>query len=63
LARERNPTAPVTAFSFRARRPIFDGTPFIVGGEPWADGSGAELWVADTGGQVATIGQVEFDPG
>jgi 3-methylfumaryl-CoA hydratase len=63
LAREQNPTAAIAAFSFRARRPIFDGTPFIVGGEPWADGSGAELWVADTGGQVATIGQVEFDPG
>lgn len=58
LAREHNARADITAFEFRAHRPIFDGAPFTVCGAPSGDGSSAELWVADAAGAVAAKGRV-----
>ncbi len=60
LARTQMPQALATAFRFRALQPVFDGTPFVVGGAPGADGSDAELWVAKADGSLATRGRVEF---
>jgi len=60
LVREHDPAADITAFEFRARRPIFDGTPFTVCGAPSGDGSRAELWIADADGAIATTGRVEI---
>ncbi|HEX9789014.1 MAG TPA: MaoC family dehydratase N-terminal domain-containing protein [Kiloniellales bacterium] len=63
LARAQRPKAAVTAFEFRAQRPIFDGSPFQVAGTPSGDGTGAELWVADTDGYFAAKGRVELAGG
>ncbi len=60
LVREHDPAAAITAFEFRARRPIFDGAPFTVCGAPSGDGSRAELWIADADGAIATTGRVEI---
>ena len=43
----------VSAFSFRAIRPLFDGHPFIVCGRPSDDGKSASLWAQDWNGVVA----------
>ena len=60
LVRARHPEAPVTAFAFRALRPIFDTAPFTVAGRLAEDRRGAALWVADPGGLLAMRGTVEF---
>ncbi len=49
----QRPGAPVTAYSFRATRPLFDIHPFKVCGSHNA--SGAELWALDHEGFVAMI--------
>lgn len=63
LARAQRPKAAITAFEFRAQRPIFDGVRFQVAGAPSGDGTGAELWVADTDGYFAAKGRVELAGG
>jgi len=60
LVRERSPKAEITAFEFRAGRPIFDGAPFAICGAPTSDGSSAELWIADAEGSIAVTGRVEI---
>ncbi|MCB1954632.1 MAG: MaoC family dehydratase N-terminal domain-containing protein [Rhodocyclaceae bacterium] len=40
----------VTAFSFRALRPTFDGAPFSLHGTPDADGRAVRLWACDGDG-------------
>ncbi|MEP7304473.1 MAG: MaoC family dehydratase N-terminal domain-containing protein [Acidobacteriota bacterium] len=42
----------VSAFSFRAIRPLFDGDPFFVCGRPSHDGTSAALWAQDSRGVV-----------
>jgi 3-methylfumaryl-CoA hydratase len=60
LVRARRPAATVTAFEFRVRRPVFDGTPFTVAGEPESAGRGVALWVADADGNTAAKGRAEL---
>ena len=60
LAREHNARVEVSAFEFRAHRPVFDGMRFTVCGMPNGDGSGAELWVTGAKGALAATGCVEF---
>jgi len=43
----------VSAFSFRAIRPLFDGNPFFVCGRPSDDGNTVTLWAQDSRGVVA----------
>jgi 3-methylfumaryl-CoA hydratase len=52
-----HPAARVTAFRFRARRPLFDVHPFVVCGmrEP----NGAALWALDHAGAVAMAAELE----
>lgn len=52
-----NPQATVTAFRFRARRPLFDGRQLTLCGTPRA--SGADLWAVDDGGKVAMTAEIE----
>lgn len=52
-----HPGARVTAFSFRAKRPLFDIHPLSVCGCPTAQG--ARLWVADHQGFVAMSAELE----
>ncbi|MDB5704456.1 MAG: hypothetical protein JWN66_1572 [Sphingomonas bacterium] len=51
------PGAQVTRFSFRARRPLFDTTPFSLNLKRTA--GGAEVWTADASGQPAMTGTIE----
>jgi 3-methylfumaryl-CoA hydratase len=47
----QRPRARVTAFRFRARRPLFDIHPFTICGAHKV--GGAELWALDHQGQIA----------
>ena len=60
LARRHRPGMVVRSFGFRAHRTIFDNAPFTVGGKANADGSAAELWIADHDGHLAAHGSVEL---
>ncbi len=60
LARRERPAARVAAFEFRAQRPVFDTAPYVVAGAPAADGTGAEVWVADAQGCYASRGRIEM---
>ncbi|MGQ9368262.1 FAS1-like dehydratase domain-containing protein [Azospirillum sp. ST 5-10] len=52
-----NPGTRVTAFRFRARRPLFDVHPFTLCGAPST--GGAALWALDHAGQVAMTAELE----
>jgi 3-methylfumaryl-CoA hydratase len=52
-----NPDAQVAAFTFRGRRPLFDTEPFTLCGSVRA--GGADLWAADSQGNVAMTAEVE----
>ncbi len=58
LVRQEAPAAHIKRFKFRARRPIFDTGPFIVGGAPDADGTGCRVWATDNEGWLAADGEV-----
>jgi 3-methylfumaryl-CoA hydratase len=51
-----HPSSRVTGFEFRARSPVFDSSPFELSLARREDG--ADLWVSDHQGQVATTAQV-----
>jgi 3-methylfumaryl-CoA hydratase len=53
LLRAQQPDAVVSRFEFRAVRPLFDIHPFVVGGEPSADGKTVRLWAQDHEGWLA----------
>ena len=53
------PGARVTAFRFRAKRPVFDIHPFTVCGAPTA--RGATLWVRGADGLTAMSAELEAD--
>jgi 3-methylfumaryl-CoA hydratase len=53
LLRRQRPQADVSAFSFRAVRPLFDGHPFFVCGNPPDDRRAVTLWARDANGAVA----------
>jgi 3-methylfumaryl-CoA hydratase len=55
-----HPGAPVTAFRFRAHRPLFDIHPFTICGAP--HGGGARLWALDHSGEVAMSAELEVAP-
>jgi len=57
LVRRDAPSARVTAFEFRARRPVFDLRPFDVCGAPSDDGREARLWIRDPDGMLAMEGR------
>jgi 3-methylfumaryl-CoA hydratase len=53
LLRRERPDAWVTAFRFKAVRPLFDGRPFHVNGAPSSDGREVHLWASDAEGALA----------
>jgi len=57
LVRRDAPSARVTAFEFRARRPVFDLRPFDVCGALSEDGREARLWIRDPDGMLAMEGR------
>ncbi len=60
LVRAERPEATVTAFEFRAMRPVFDTAPFTVAGRLAGDGKSAELWIAGPDGMLAIKGRAEL---
>ncbi len=60
LVRRQAPDRQVTAFQYRALRPVFDTAPFTVGGRLAQDGIGADLWIADSSGTLAVKGKVDL---
>ena len=53
LLRDAAPGARVATFEFRAMRPTFDLAPFLVRGEPAADGRSVHLWAQALDGALA----------
>ena len=53
LLRRALPGRRVSAFSFRAISPLFDGASFFVRGQPAHDGTSVRLWAANTHGALA----------
>jgi 3-methylfumaryl-CoA hydratase len=53
VLRRNLPTARVSDFVFRARRPLFDGNAFFACGQPDGDGTTVRLWAQDRRGAVA----------
>jgi 3-methylfumaryl-CoA hydratase len=56
----RHTEAPMTAFRFRAVRPLFDVADFAVCGAPSAGGSRASLWARDADGFLAMEAEAEL---
>lgn len=53
FARDHMPGRRMTAFSQRARAPLFDTAPFSLAGRPAQDGTSAELWALTPDGTIA----------
>ncbi|HUP09712.1 MAG TPA: MaoC family dehydratase N-terminal domain-containing protein [Caldimonas sp.] len=53
LLRRERPDVWVTAFRFKAVRPLFDGGTFHVNGAPSSDGREVHLWASDAEGALA----------
>lgn len=49
---------PLTSFSFRAQRPLFDGSPFTVAGAQ--DAERLDLWACDADGVVSMVAEATF---
>jgi 3-methylfumaryl-CoA hydratase len=56
----RHTAAPMTAFRFRAVRPLFDVAVFAVCGTPSPDGRRVELWARGADGFLAMQAEAEF---
>jgi 3-methylfumaryl-CoA hydratase len=60
LVRKHAPDRRMTAYQYRALRPVFDTAPFTVGGRLAQDRASAELWIADSNGTLAVKGRAEL---
>ncbi len=60
LVGKHAPDRRMTAFQYRAIKPVFDTAPFTVGGRPAQDKASAELWIADSSGHLAVKGKAEL---
>jgi 3-methylfumaryl-CoA hydratase len=60
LVRRARPGAALKSFSFKAVRPTFDLHPFLVCGEPSADGASVQLWAQDHEGWLTMQAQAQF---
>lgn len=58
LVRRERPDAALSAFSFRAFRPVFDTGPFPIAGKP--DGGNLLLWAEDNAGALAMRADATF---
>jgi len=60
LCRRENAKRVLKKFSYRAVSPVFDTGPFTVNGKPGEDGSTADLWIANTDGNLAMKAEAEL---
>jgi 3-methylfumaryl-CoA hydratase len=58
LVRRQRPDAALSAFSFRAFRPVFDTAPFRIAGK--AEAGALLLWAEDNGGALAMKAEARF---
>lgn len=58
--RDEMPAARVTAYAFKALRPVFDIHPFSICGAPEPDGRAVRLWVRDHEGKLAIEARAEL---
>jgi 3-methylfumaryl-CoA hydratase len=58
LVRRERPEAALSAFSFRAFRPVFDTGPFRIAGK--AESNGLLLWAEDNDGALAMRAEAAF---
>jgi 3-methylfumaryl-CoA hydratase len=61
FARDHVPGRRMTAFSQRARAPLFDTAPFTLVGRPAEGGKSAELWALTPEGTIAMQATANFD--
>lgn len=54
------PAARISAFSFRALKPLFDSAPFALCGATDGGGTSAHLWTSDTNGALTMQAQVRL---
>ncbi|WP_291004828.1 MaoC family dehydratase N-terminal domain-containing protein [Ferrovibrio sp.] len=59
LAQDAQPLRPMRHFTFRARRPVMDGTDFTLCGQPVSDDA-THLWIADADGNLAMQAEAQF---
>lgn len=60
LCRREKGDGALKAFSFRAVSPLFDTAPFVIQGEPSADGKSARVWALNPAGELAMTAEAEF---
>lgn len=60
FARDHMPGRRMTAFTQRARAPLFDTAPFSLAGRPLQDGNGVELWALTPDGTIAMQATATF---
>jgi 3-methylfumaryl-CoA hydratase len=60
FARDHVPGRQMTAFTQRARAPLFDTSPFTLVGRPVDEGRGAELWALTHQGTIAMQAKATF---
>lgn len=56
----QRPGAALQSFEFRALRPVFDGMPFAVCGQPQGDGKQIRLWIQDDAGAMCMDASAVF---
>ena len=61
LLREKLQQAQLRTFAFKALRPLFDGAPFDVCGEPSPGGRSVALWARDDRGRLAMEANADVD--
>jgi 3-methylfumaryl-CoA hydratase len=60
--RRHRPEATITGFEFRAVRPLFDGAPFQLCGQPSDDGLSVKLWAQDASGALCMDASATLAP-
>ncbi len=60
LCRRERPRERIAKFQFCALAPLFDDAPFVIAGQPSADGGAANLWAENQKGVLAMTAEARF---
>jgi 3-methylfumaryl-CoA hydratase len=60
LVRRNRPEGTVKRFAFRAVSPLFDGSPFLVCGQPEEEGKTIRVWAQSANGGLAMDATAEM---
>ncbi|MGO9008227.1 MAG: MaoC family dehydratase N-terminal domain-containing protein [Beijerinckiaceae bacterium] len=61
LLRRQAPEKRIRTFSFRALKPLFAGSKFLVCAGPWKDKGGIDLWAQNAAGERTSAAQASVD--